>query len=68
MLAYIQIYFLSSSESNGHDVTNINNDDAILKPWINHLKNLNTRLLDKQFITLNYYYCLIFVTIKKELS
>ena len=43
MLAYIQIYFLSSTLSNGHDVTNINYDDAILKPWLNHLKKFNTK-------------------------
>ena len=43
MLAYIQIYFLSSTESNGHDVTKINNDDAILKPWKSYLRNLNVK-------------------------
>ena len=41
MLTFMQIYFLSDSESDEREVTNVNFYDAVLKPWITHLINKN---------------------------
>ena len=43
MLAFMQIYFLSNSESDGREVAKINYDAAILKPWKDYLKSLNVK-------------------------
>ena len=43
MLAFMQIYFLSNSESDGREVAKINYEDAVLKPWKNYLKNKNVK-------------------------
>ena len=43
MLAYIQIYFLTNSEADGREVTTMNYEDAILKPWKDYLKKLGVK-------------------------
>jgi hypothetical protein len=43
MLAFMQIYFLSNSESDGREVAKINYEDAVLKPWKDYLKNKNVK-------------------------
>ena len=49
MLAYMQIYFLSNSESDGREVAKINYEDAILKPWKNYLRKLNVKYIIEYF-------------------
>ena len=39
MLMFQQVYFLSTSESDNREVTNINYYDAILKPWVDYLES-----------------------------
>ena len=43
MLAFMQIYFLSNSESDGREVAKINYEDAILKPWKDYLRSKNVK-------------------------
>jgi hypothetical protein len=43
MLTFMQIYFLTSSDADNREVTTINYNDAILKPWRNYLENLGVR-------------------------
>ncbi len=43
MLTFMQIYFLSNSESDNREVTTINYDEAILKPWRSYLESLKVR-------------------------
>lgn len=43
MLTFMQIYFLTNSNSDNREVTTINYYDAILKPWIDHLAQFNVR-------------------------
>lgn len=43
MLAFMQIYFLSNSESDNREVATINYYAAVLKPWTDYLLKKNVR-------------------------
>lgn len=43
MLAFIQIFFLTNSESDNREVANINYYEAVLKPWTDYLLKLNVK-------------------------
>ena len=43
MLTFMQIYFLSNSQSDNREVATKNYDDAILKPWRSYLESRKVR-------------------------
>lgn len=43
MLTFMQIYFLSTSDSDNREITTVNYYQAILKPWIDYLTKLNVK-------------------------
>ena len=43
MLAYVQIFFLTTATSDNKDVATLNYYDAVLKPWKDYLEKRNVR-------------------------
>jgi GR25 family glycosyltransferase involved in LPS biosynthesis len=54
MLMFMQIYFLTNSQSDLREVANINYQDAVLKPWTNYLKSKNVKY-DSEFFLIQKY-------------
>jgi hypothetical protein len=47
MLTFVQMYFLSSSDSDHRETCTTNFYDAVIKPWTDRLTQLKVRLVER---------------------